>query len=621
MKSREELIREMIRDVEKQDKWDEKKLISCKEKVLQRVLRNIEKESEFWDAEEMTYGYGLYELAENIYRSVCKSIYAEMHRNMGLPENILQICLEEAEEYFFYDCLLASPELNKETWPDEETSKEITFNNFYKKFAEFIKDVRELEVDTKEDTNDCLNQLKKMLQEDRIGNYIENRYSYICKERRKGKKGVNEECADMNVWMQTNRFWIKWVVTADKQSMRRQELIFWLLLATIYNFAEDFGSEEMTMAGKCLKYVRKVESADISEALQWAFKCVYQIIKNDNEAVFINYFGGSLISGCISLMDRFHYVQFDVKKRVWNYLEGLLAIPEKHFSSYRALYRWLIMWFIIRRESAGTTQPLIGKDKSNGKLSKDYRYICRHMRKIWKDFPNKYILENHYFKDCYGEDFDLNGITQEEDDRGKQDLNINRFILGEFLNLHSIAGKNGEWNYLFYLEMRLYLEQMFRLVNSGEITDWQYEETVKQFAEKREEFHKPRKAGRKKQQKDRLVEEDSEEQNDVRIKRLLNCIKRLLNNRRNCLLNNFEIVLYIEKKFINVYWIIISDIMSGKRVKVHSSLVSRLQNCIEIKESEQINIESDNYISWKDQDENNLSLILNLFMRSCCMEL
>lgn len=62
------------------------------------------------------------------------------------------------------------------------------------------------------------------------------------------------------------------------------------------------------------------------------------------------------------------------------------------------------------------------------------------------------------------------------------------------------------------------------------------------------------------------------------------------------MLNNFTIAVYFEKMFIDIYWKLISEIKNKKRVKVHSSLVSRLQKCKEIKESKQINIESDNYI-------------------------
>lgn len=71
---------------------------------------------------------------------------------------------------------------------------------------------------------------------------------------------------------------------------------------------------------------------------------------------------------------------------------------------------------------------------------------------------------------CYGAQFDENEIEWDEIVRNELDIDVNKFIAGDFLKLNAIAREYGDWDYLFYLEMRLYFEQIFCLVNNGDIS-------------------------------------------------------------------------------------------------------------------------------------------------------
>lgn len=108
--------------------------------MVRVALDYIEKESEFWDAEDLNE-YGLSYLFTLIQQAVCKSMFRQMLK--GLDDLSVED-LEEESIYFYYDCILKRYAEYVDI--QNEKNEEITYRQFYSSFIKFIQYMHQIEV-------------------------------------------------------------------------------------------------------------------------------------------------------------------------------------------------------------------------------------------------------------------------------------------------------------------------------------------------------------------------------------------------------------------------------------------------------------------------------------------
>ncbi len=391
--------------------------------IIQNVLNYIEKESECWDEEELAEN-GIIEMIQLILEASCKKIFIDAYKDLEEEYPILRLSektLYDQSKFFYRDCLYS---LIKQSLP--ESNEEINFDEFYGIFIEFIKSIREIKIE--EDMQDELRQLIELLQkvyftpEDEFNLVKKNTqglFRYVRKEKKeeKGKKKDENKDKEIDVQIQTKRFWRTWIVEEDpkdisnaalgKKNMNKQELFIWLLLSAIYNFAGIFGDCELKELRKSILHFRKKNEKDISPILKWCFECFNAIKSSDEDYQIINekdYFQG--LAGMFSIMERFQYVHFTVKKAIKEEMEYCWKQEEKEFFSQLAFNAWTQ----IKIDTIKTSKKLVHgwvkeyKKKSRVKENNDEeqsKYECRLSRKefferdvknIWKDINREYLF-------------------------------------------------------------------------------------------------------------------------------------------------------------------------------------------------------------------------------------
>lgn len=408
------------------------------EEFLQDVLDYIEEESESWDEEKLAEN-GIIDAAQLILEASCKKIFIDAYQDMEEEYPILRLSektLYDQSKFFYRDCLCS---LIKQSLP--ESNEEIKFDEFYVIFIEFIKSIREIKIE--EDMQDELWQLIELLEkvyftsEDKYNLDKKNPQELFRYVKKKEEKEDEDKDKEIDVKIQTKRFWRTWIVeespkdiskaALEKKNMKKQELFIWLLLAAIYNFAECFGDCELKEFRECILHFRKKNEKDISPILKWCFECFNAIKSSDKNYQIINEKDYSLgLQGIFSLMERFHYVHFTVKKAIKEEMEYCWKQDEKKFISQLAFDAWTQ----IKIDTIETSKNLVKgwveeyKKKSRVKENNDeeqskyeYRlsrkeFLVRDVKNIWKDISTDYLYfdpPNEYSK----ESCDRDGQTEE----------------------------------------------------------------------------------------------------------------------------------------------------------------------------------------------------------------
>lgn len=561
------IIMETFDDFDNELELDDKEKVLRKEELNKKLIDYIEKNSEYWEMDILT-DTGCLGLVYLVFIEACKFMCIQIHPK--LQGQVLEEYLNDAKNYFFAECrwsgikLMGGDLLN--------TNHKIIFKDFFNKFAEFVKEIRSLEL--KEDAGDELKQLKHMLDKKEIQDFVEKRSGGILKYLREEDRFIV-----MDVYNGMNRFWRKWI----GENVNEQELIFWMILSSIRIFADDFGDADLIKKRKCLKYVteKNKEKADISECLKYAYNCACQIVKNDDANTFAKYFGSSLIPGIYSLSDRFRYVECDVRKRQRKYLEKILNIPKKHFTGNGVLSCIFTIMYLCNGKQA--------KDVLKDTFVAEKKYIIKKVREVWPDLDGK--LGRKYFRFCSSQKDDSENTEIAEDIewlKNSMNADANLFIMGEFSRLNDLVMKYGSWNYFLYMEMKLYFRLIFHFFHIEDISGKEYDSILGQILAKEKELDKLRRPGRKKQQSNEVTDKSEKNRPDN--------IKKLKDKRFECLAEFTTSVIYGDR-YVDTYYELVGDICKKKKIKVHSNVISYLQKT---KRPEWLSLELDNCISWEE---------------------
>lgn len=448
------------------------------------ILEYIEKESESWDAEYILEDK--WEILPLIFQAVCKSLFIRLFKGRGLPEDLLV----EKSIFFYYDWLTQY----KLGYHDNFPTNDIDFSHFYDHFINFINFIKNIpSAEIYGYYGKELTQLYDLLQiayftageetdlpEDTIG---ESRYRYVSSTR----ETPGQEEFKIDVLTQTKRLWAKWVVgtkstdisidTLNSKSIPENELVFWLILAAFYNFSDYFGDDQLKSLRKHLKYTHDTYSKDISNVLQWCFKCYFNIIKSDKNALkkYITY---KSLLGISMFAKKFNYLEFDAKNKLRKELEIWLQQPDKHFSTPKASS----LWIRIKYHSLETSTPIVNKPRKDGHLSIS-NYINRYMKEIWKDFDRNWCKTNVFLKEKYGKNFSLDNIPPKDLILIDMNMTVNNFICYEFLRLNYDSMKSTTCAYYFHTAILYpFLYELSRLVNSHEIDEEEFNDTIELLA-------------------------------------------------------------------------------------------------------------------------------------------
>lgn len=576
------------------------------EEMVQIALDYIEKESEFWDEESLRDG-GLPYLMLFIQQAVCKIMFIQIHKAL---EKVLEgsktggiYCFDEEdlkEESFYYYCDCIQEICKKSSLKNNDKRNDIDFWEFYDYFLKFIQFFHNKRVG--EDMGEELNQLCQLMQ---IAFFRDKYGEEIVENDIVGPQLRNVANGDKNVDVrnQTKRFWVRWIVgktedectnaTLAEKNIKENELVFWLIMAAIYNFTTPFGGDKMKELKRCISNKRDIEESDISKAWNWCFSCWTEMImhKMIDELDFID--DKHPEEGLVLLANRFNYRAFKVKNRLKDELERLLKIPNKEFNVNYATYvldsvkekSWNNaernmqdekFWDEIGRivqdekfwengerivqdekfwdnaEKIMQDEKYLGEDESIIQENKKVTYKAK-LKEIFGDFNIKYFSENR--KKCTDE------RSKIEKKKYNKNVMINRFIAYEFLKLY--LSQDNPLVYLFLAEKHLFFYQLDILMFDGELSE----------------------------RKKSLYGTDCKSKNEYMRDRLFEIEKFLFSfcNR----------VIKEEENSINVYLQILLKIIEGKKIKVSEKLISRL---LELRtDFEEFCVDLDGYVSWEGQ--------------------
>lgn len=546
--------------------------------MVRVALDYIEKESEFWDAEDLNE-YGLSYLFTLVQQAVCKSMFRQMLKGLG---GLSDGELEEESIYFYYDCI-QKKSYEYASIKDEEIN-EISYEEFYFNFLKFIQCIKRMKV--KEDMGNEFKPFYHMLKKVRFYNQD------IEKEKIKNRKfryTYNENgattCTDIH--KNTKRFWVRFIVGGktndlsmkilESKNMNRDEMIFWFILAAINSFADDFGDIEMKGLKSSFADTQNIQEKDISKVLCWCFNCWDEMrcFEDEHLLEFLDVFHN--MRGLVALAERFDYPIDVVKCKLKCELEEFFETPNKVFTApyvSTALEK-------LRQMTVNSQFPLTGDITSKGELSSDNRYIIRYLRDIWKDFDSKWF------------DYDKNDNKKSEEISVEGVLNAINVEVNNFFayGFHMLCGmQTYQMTNLLLAEKHLFFSQLESLVFSGELSEEDMKRGVSILA---------------------LIESgvdmdfddgcDDEElffskegylsEGDYKGSKIL--------EKEFSLLRFYEILSKNEMKYFSIYWKVVINIIKKKKIKIADKLMEGFLMRQTV--SKEFSIEPGSYISWKEQ--------------------
>lgn len=440
------------------------------EQMIEETLGYIEKESAYWDEEKLKTG-DLDFTFQYIMEAVGKALFLHMHKDMeGLPEELLK----EQSIYFYFDCIQRSyVEFISDT--GKEGKKEITYKQFYDLFIQFIKEIRKMNVD--ESMEPELKQLYDMLScvhftagDDsgyREDEKAVSKCRYVFGDRN------DEDVSPLDVVRATKRFWTKWIVGENarkanqeilsRKNMDEREAPFWIILASIVNFADSFGDDTLKELKSMLNYTHNTEEKNISEALNWCFRCWYGMIRRCEGWLFDFISKTDGIYGMSQLADRFEYQVFVAKRQLRKELEEIFQAPNKIFTTRHAND----VVFQIELDSLHSGMPLTGEITSGGLISTDDRKLVKYFRYIWADFEKQCLDRREYMKKILKEEGDISQVDLEIH---SQNMQVNKFFADEFVRLFYLESEYPKLANLFVAEFHLFFSQLDDLMYQNEMT-------------------------------------------------------------------------------------------------------------------------------------------------------
>ena len=302
--------------------------------MVRVALDYIEKESESWDAEDLNE-LGLSYLFLLIQQAVCKSMFIQMHKEL---EDLLEEELKEESIYFYYDCI------QKKSYEyagiKEDENNEISFKEFQLTFFKFIQYMKNVKVrdDMGMEFKKFYHMLKKVI-------FLKGDISKEVIKNRKYRYAYNKDGADsdIDIHKKTRDFWVRFIVggkTGDtsmeileSKNMNRDELIFWLIIISINNFADDFGDDEIKELKDSFAGLQNIQEKDISKVLCWCFNCWSEMRCSGDEHLleFMDIIHN--MRGLATLTERFDYPINMVKGRLRCELEEFFKTPNKVFTT------------------------------------------------------------------------------------------------------------------------------------------------------------------------------------------------------------------------------------------------------------------------------------------------
>lgn len=440
------------------------------DEMVQVALDYIEKESEFWDVEDLMEG-GLPHLMLLIQQAVCKIVFIRIHKELEELSKQFPLmrreglycfdeeCLEEKSIYFYYDCVQEMCLRYGST--EEEKNAEISYDEFYDYFVKFIQYFYNIKVG--EDMGEELNQLCQLMQ---IAFFKDKNNEDILEDVTDGPKlrYVANGRKNIDVQNQTKRFWMKWIVRKNKvtnptkdqlnsKKMKKEELFFCLIMAAVDNFTGAFGNDKMKNLKKSFAYPRDIENKDISEVLCWCFRCWIALGTHGiiDELGFIDRSGN--IHGLATWASKFNYQSFMVKNKLKNELEELLRKPDKAFIDQNASY----VLENIKKKSLETKMPLTNEPRLNGSPSTSTGKIVDQLREMFGNFDRKWFVT----KKIKVSGKCKNDMSRIEKENFNKNVEVNQFIACEFLKF---CKNREQFTNLFLAEENLYFMQLERLM-------------------------------------------------------------------------------------------------------------------------------------------------------------
>lgn len=372
----------------------------CLDEIIQNVLNYIEKESECWDEEELAEN-GIIEIIQLIFEASGKQIFIDVYKSIEESLPILRLSedtLYDQSKFFYRDCLNSFLMQNL-----HECDEKINFYEFYDIFVHFIQKIRRIEIE--EGMQNNLQQLIKLLKKVYFtsGDIIR----FPDEIERSSLRYVKDEMYEtvyIDVKKQTIRFWTTWILEKIQKNisvaelqlkrMKKQEVLIWLFLVSIYNFAGHFGDEELKELRDCILYPHNINEIDIGSILKWCFGSYVAIKSGNIDRRILNeigYYQG--LQGLFSLMERFHYINITVKKTIKEEMECCWEQKEKMFASQIAYNAWtnIKIWSIDRPRTIANGQ----KYKDEEEMVSDKISLNKGVKEIWKDIRTGKLIRSH----------------------------------------------------------------------------------------------------------------------------------------------------------------------------------------------------------------------------------
>lgn len=506
------------------------------EKLMQKVLMYIERESVNLDAEDLN-AIGLFQVFQFVQKMTAEALFIQMHQ---VFQDLSEELLEQESRYFYNDCMIA---LTEDVYINRKEHVEgVSEQQFYDEMIKFIECIRGMKI--RKEMGKELKQLYQMLKNVSFLKDAPSKWRYVEKD----------ENSEIDVRNQTKRFWVKCIgghfcgnsmKIQNSEHMDREEMIFWILIALIINFANSFGDEEMKELKKCFSHKQYTKFKDISDALNWCYRCLFEIYKYGDE-ILTDYMGESLgINGLLTLSQKFHYQKFRVRNQLRKELEDVFKHPKKIFTTCNAND----MVFKIRLDELGAFIHLAGETTKAGYISIDNRYITRAL-KTW--LGEEWVDKTWFDIKAKGDENSLESQINLHIDFHDRQVNI--FFACELLRLLHLC--NSGRNLFFLSEKHLFFSQLIDMMFSGELKE---EDIFMGLAVEIKISN-----GEK-------IETDAE---DDAMKEKA---KKEMAIKECALLKGYSDILNKASEWISLYRIIVKDIIIGrKKIKVSESLAKEL---------------------------------------------
>lgn len=563
--------------------------------MIEIALDYIEAESEFWDVEDLSEG-GLSYLLLLIQQAVCKIMFIQMHKEL---EDLSDEDLEEESVYFYYDCIQRKS--YEYAGIKEDENNEIGFKEFQLTFFKFIQYMKNVKVrdDMGMEFKKFYHMLKKVI-------FLKGDISKEVIKNRKYRYAYNKDGADsdIDIHKKTRDFWVRFIVGGktghtsmeilESKNMNRDELIFWLIIISINNFADDFGDDEIKELKDSFAGLQNIQEKDTSKVLCWCFNCWSEMRCSGDEHLleFMDIIHN--MRGLVTLTERFDYPINIVKGKLRCELEEFFKESNKVFSTPYVS----VALDQLRQMTVNTQFPLTGHITSKGELSSDNRYISRYLRDIWKDFDSKWFDYEKNDKEK-SEKISVDGVLN------AINVDANNFFAYGF---HMLCGmQTYRMANLLLAEKHLFFSQLESLVFSGELSEEYMKLLVSILALNKAGIYID-------------FDDESDDEETLFSKEGYLCegwdkgFKMI--DKEFSLLKFYARLSKNEMKYYSIYWKVVFKIINKKKIKIGDKLAERLFS--QQMNSNEFSIEPNGYILWKKQPKSVLDeiFLVNLYLEA-----